>query len=361
MHAKLFRQLRLFNPLFPPMKLVPDISSSRAVPIFSRVFPFKLKYYAGLSSYCSLRNDQPAPRRFSTRPSRTRAGSSSEFRRVRNRGDVRASKSLIDDEAELSDWVGELGSDSFRGRLASEDDSDGDRGYNSGRSRDRSGDRGRESYAMKRRRSSRESDPDEFGESNERRTRAQNGSFSRNSRTSRRLGGGGGEFDASDGGWSSLQRRSRGSRGEKSNLKANSNSDSFMRKRAAGRNVEMEYNRNRDSSGLREGGNDLRKASRLMDDDDDVEDKEGSKFGIKDLISEEDSDSFQGTDNDDDFVKKNGTSSFGLDDEVGTKIPPRSSPEKSSSYLSETRHGKLHFSLLVLSIKFVADTGVILL
>lgn len=355
MHAKLLPQLRLFNPLFPPMKLVPDISSSRAVPIFSRVFPFKLKYYAGLSSYCSLRNDQPAPRRFSTRPFRTRVGSGSEFRRGRNRGEARASKSLIDDEAELSDWAGELGSDSFRGRLASEDDSDGDRGYNSGRSRDR----GRDSYAMKRRRSGRESDSDEFGKSNERRTRAQNGSFSRNSRTSRRLGGG--EFDASDGGWSSSQRRSRGSRGEKPNLKANSNSDSFMRKRATGRNVEMEYNRNRDSSGLREGGNGLRRALRLMDDDDDVEDEEGSKFGIKDLISEEDSDSFQGTDNDDDFVKKSGTSSFGLDEEVGAKIPPRSSPEKSSSYLSETRHGKLHFSLLVLSIKFVADTNVILL
>ncbi|KAF3439877.1 hypothetical protein FNV43_RR18155 [Rhamnella rubrinervis] len=370
------------------MKLGPSISSSRALPIFSRVFPFKLKY-VGLGSYCSLRNDQPTLRRFSTRPFRTRTTSGSEFKRGGNREEVRLSKSLIDDEAELSDWVGELRSDSFRGRFTSEDDSDGERGYKSRdrneggyrsrdrneggyRSRDRveggyrsgerdgggykSGDRdrggfksrdrdgGRESYPMKRRRS-KESGSDEFSESSRRRTQAP----SKNSRTNRRLGG---EFGNDDDKKLFSPGRSRGSGGEKSNLKLNSNSDSFMG-RKGGRNVEMGFDRNRDRNSLREGGMDSRKAVHFLDD----EDEEGSRFGIKDLISEEDSDSYEDTDNADNgiLVKKSESSLFGLDKEIGAKIPPRSLPEKSQSYLSDTRFDQ--FSISPLSLKGIKDAG----
>ncbi|XP_015888691.1 DEAD-box ATP-dependent RNA helicase 31 [Ziziphus jujuba] len=341
MPVRLLPQLRLFNPslpaLFPSMKLGPSISSSQATLMFSRIFPFKLKY-VGLASSCLMPNEQPGVRRFSARSFRARTGSGSEFKRGRDRGEARVSKSLIEDEAELSDWVGELRSDSFRGRLTSDDESEGDRDY---KSRNRG--RGRESYSTKRRR--RESDSDEFSELNRQRAQAPIGSFSKDSRMNRR-------FDSDDEDFSS-QRRSHGSRGENMNLKANSSSG-----KRSGKNVEMGlgYNRNRDSRNLREGGKDSRKGLRFMDDEDE-EGVEGSKFGIKDLISEEDSDSFEDTDNDEDgtVAKKTATSLFGLDEEVGTKDSQRSSPNKSDSYLSYTRFDQC--SVSPLSLKGIKDAG----
>ncbi|KAK9280288.1 hypothetical protein L1049_013976 [Liquidambar formosana] len=182
MLIKLPPPLRLFNPSlpltrFPTMKFGSSVQSSRPIPIFSRVFPFKVKYL-GLRFPVS-RTEQLGLRRFSTRPFRPR---NSEFSRGKERGEVRTSRSLIEDEDELSNWVGKLRPDSFRGRLTSEDDdSDVDRGPSRG-SRSRYGDRGgggrgREGVSSLKRR--RESDSDEFGESNRGSPR---NSFSRNSR-----------------------------------------------------------------------------------------------------------------------------------------------------------------------------------
>ncbi|CDY21554.1 BnaC09g47380D [Brassica napus] len=75
------------------------IYSFRAVPVISKALPSRLTCL-GLCSRVS----------FSTRP---------EFGR---RGEIRASKSLIEDEAELSDWVSDLRTSSVRGKFTSDED-----------------------------------------------------------------------------------------------------------------------------------------------------------------------------------------------------------------------------------------------
>lgn len=86
-------------------------------------------------------NDSPGHRCFSARPERSTSGFGSQDHR---RGDFNSSgtagqaKSLIEDEEELSDWVSDLGKDSFRSGLHSNDeDSDAERFKSvKGRSRD---------------------------------------------------------------------------------------------------------------------------------------------------------------------------------------------------------------------------------
>ncbi|KAM6600243.1 hypothetical protein CsatA_019852 [Cannabis sativa] len=357
MPVKLFHQFRLLNPALPvtcfsSMKLGTSISSSQTISSFSRIFPFKLKYRC-LGSYRVPLNHQLGMRKFSTRPIRSRASASgSEF--SRGRGDVRGSKSLIEDEAELSDWVSELKDDSFRGRLNSEDETDGgDRGRR-GRSRDVSsrgqfdgGDRGRrdrnrdigsrDSFAVKKRRE--ESDSDDANNSNRGRTRTPIGSRSRDSQMNRRLDtrGGGGSEEA-------FQRK-RSSSFQEGKVSSNS----FAGKRG-GRDMEFGYNRSEGSKGLRKDGKDSRKQVLLMDEDDD-EDEEGKRLGIGALLSEEDSD----IDEDDDDKESSG-SLFGLKKEASAKGSAASSTVKSdSSYLSETSFDK--FPVSPLSLKAIKDVG----
>ncbi|CBI40505.3 unnamed protein product, partial [Vitis vinifera] len=163
MPVKILPPFRFLNPCLPvsrfqSMNLKPANQYSRTLPIFGRVFPFKLKYL-GLAPPPS---HHFGPRRLSTRSSRPRPSSTSGFR-----GEVKVSKSLMEDEAELSDWVSGLKDDSFRTRF-NDDDSEGERG--TGRS-------GRDS--MKR---TREIESDEFGDFNRRRGRSSAESFSRSSR-----------------------------------------------------------------------------------------------------------------------------------------------------------------------------------
>ncbi|KAL6311559.1 hypothetical protein AAG906_025870 [Vitis piasezkii] len=139
------------------MNLKPANQYSRTLPIFGRVFPFKLKYL-GLAP--------PPSHHFGPRGSRLAHPDQDQVPHPDSE-EVKVSKSLMEDEAELSDWVSGLKDDSFRTRF-NDDDSEGERG--TGRS-------GRDS--MKR---TREIESDEFGDFNRRRGRSSAESFSRSSR-----------------------------------------------------------------------------------------------------------------------------------------------------------------------------------
>ena len=377
MPVKLFPQLRLLKPTLPvtgfPLTMKPGAwvqPSHRVIPVFSRVFPLRFRYSGGRALHL-LRNEngELGVRRFSTRHL------GKEVRRASS-----SSKSLIEDEAELSDWVSDLRTDSFRGQLTSEDEaSDVNRVRNRTRDRDSKG--GRESISMmnnNKRRRSKES----FDESN------------RNSRVSRRFGsalednegeGEGVSWRANGGFRSGNEMGRKGGREMDKGYERNRN---VMGRREVDKGYVRDRNVNRGSDGLRKGVKDSIKQLRWMDDDDDVNmrsrnvnrgteglrkgvnnlmkqdlikeprwtnDEDGEKLlpTIGDLLSEEDSDSQDEEDDDDDeLLKKSASSMFGLDDEVSARVLPRPSSSKSDtqSYLSETRYDlKVQFLLLVSS------------
>ncbi|GAV70822.1 DEAD domain-containing protein/Helicase_C domain-containing protein [Cephalotus follicularis] len=325
MPIKLIPPLRLLNTAlpvarFPSMNCGASIHSSRSLPIFSRVFHFKLKYLALTASSSRFNASQLAVRRLSTRSPRPRAGSSPEFSR---RGDGRASsKSLIDDEAELSDWIGELRSvDSFRGRREGESDSDGppnnrvgvrdrDRGR-FGRDRDRG-----ESFSMKRRR---ESGSGEFGESNDpRRTRNESDSFSR---TDSRFG----------------------------NKRFSEEKRFGSTRKNSGFQGEKQFDSPRKTGGFRgEKHDDVD----FSDDNDEEEEKGLVSGGFGDFLREEDGESDDLDDDDDDSVlRKKANSSLGFEKEASVIT----SVGKDDSYLSESRFDQCTVSPL--SLKAIKDAG----
>ncbi|OMO64293.1 hypothetical protein CCACVL1_21871 [Corchorus capsularis] len=412
MHIKLLPQLRLLSPSLPAarfasMKAGPYIRSNGSIPILGRALPFKHKFI-GLATRL---NGQTGIRSFSTRP---RLSSSSEVSH-KSRGEVRASKSLIEDEAELSDWVDELRTDSFRGRLTSDDEQrDADRARNRARSRDRERNRG----SVKR---SRENEFDSFRGSSRNGFRGNSGdSFSRNSRFSKRFVS---EFEEEDNdkdegesyprrkvhgvrresknvdSWKgernerglnsrNIGNRSRNERGLNSrNIGNGSRNERGLNSRNIGNGSRNERglnsrnigNGSRNERGLnsRNIGNGSRNVGRTSnfrkeDDDDasDFDDDDASDFveergrkdtGIWSSLSEEDSDinveeEEEDDDDDDDGVfRKNAVSALGLEMGVTNSVSPVSSPGKSDSYLSETRFDQ--FSLSPLSLKAIKDAG----
>ncbi|KAG9156692.1 hypothetical protein Leryth_006649 [Lithospermum erythrorhizon] len=111
------------------------IKSSRIIPIFSRVFPHKFRFLSNgsLSFAPKSRNinfNNSVVRGFSTR---RRSGLGSGHESV---------KSLVDDEADLSDWVSGLSSKDYaKTKLISDSDNDNDNGgfndgYGKGRDRE---------------------------------------------------------------------------------------------------------------------------------------------------------------------------------------------------------------------------------
>jgi hypothetical protein len=312
-----------------------------------------------------------------------RTGSDAEFG---SRREARAPKSLVEDEADLSDWVGALRTDSFRGKLTSDDEASEANRVRS-RTGGRGGEKGRDSFPMKRRR---EGDSGEFRDS----TRNHKDSFSKNSPTVRR-------FDNEEEGLS--RRRNNGSRGGYVNANVNSwtgkrggrgmgspavrrfdvGEEGFSRggnNGSRGGNVNamgkrggrdmgspavrrfgdeeegVSRTRNNGSRGGKRGGrdmgsgyarngvqgvNDSRKQPRWMDGDDDVDELRG---GIGDLLTEEDSDA-EDDDDDGELLKESASSLFGSDKGASesTRVAPRSSPAQSDSYLSETRYVKMGF------------------
>ncbi|KAI8544974.1 hypothetical protein RHMOL_Rhmol07G0007000 [Rhododendron molle] len=234
MPVKLLPHLRLLNqslPLsrFSTMKPAnPSLKhySSRVIPVFSRMFPHKLKYQS-LSTRLGLPTEYLGFRRFST------SGRSSSG------AEVRASKSLIDDEAELSDWVSGLRSNSFRTHdddsgSGSGRDRGGGRGRGSDRGRGRDERSGRDGARFSSFKRQRDGDSDDYSTSNRLTGRD---SYSREKT---RFGG---KFEGKDDGFVS-RRRDNGWQGEK---------DSTMSKRG-GRSSEFGYGRDRGGGGGRGNG-----------------------------------------------------------------------------------------------------------
>ncbi|XVF22390.1 hypothetical protein REPUB_Repub12eG0168300 [Reevesia pubescens] len=376
MPVKFLHQLRLLSPSLPVTRFS-SMKPGPTIPVLNRVFPFKLKFF-GLSPGF---NGQLSMRSLSTRPFRPRSGASFELTR-KNRGDVRASKSLIEDEAELSDWVGELRTDSFRGRLTSEDEElDADRARNRVRSRDRE----RDSGPVKRRR---ESEFDNFRESNRKGTRGSHSgdSFSRNSRFSKPFNSELKDEDNNDDGEEGelySRRRNSGS------SKRGNSGDPFSRNSRFSKRLDSELEDKREEESRRkprgvkredrnvdswkgkrnERGLDSRnvgnrsinlgkKSNFRQEEDDDAnvfKEERGRKTGgITSFLSEEDSD-INDVDDDDGVFRKNASSALGLDNDISQTGSPRSSPGKSESYLSETRFDQL--SLSPLSLKGIKDAG----
>ncbi|CAN6568307.1 unnamed protein product [Malus baccata var. baccata] len=372
MPVSLLPQLRLLSASlpaahFPPMKFAPSISSSRAVPILSRVFPVRLRYLG-------FRRSLQTERAFSNRAFRgSRTGSGSEVPRGYERRAGGASKSLIEDEAELGDWVSELKSDS-RG------EPEGRRGTVRERATDG------ESYPIKR--SRRDSDSGDFGDSRRREFRSPNqSSFSRNPGMSKRFDNNSGS-DRKERSFPPRNNRgnpnSNGDFGDSSRRRFPAQNDSFSRNAGASKRFDNKFqsdddqedrfhrrNNRGDSNSFSKGslsskvkaesftrnrgGRDSGKELRVMDD---TEEEEVKQFGvIGDFLSEEESDT--AASDDDGFGvlrEKNAASLFrGSDDEVSKKVLPKSSAGSSDSYLSESRFDQC--SVSPLSLKGIKDAG----
>ncbi|KAL9253560.1 DEAD-box ATP-dependent RNA helicase 31-like protein [Drosera capensis] len=97
----------------------PNPNSNRSGSILSRVFPFKF-HYMGLN-----------PKPYTTRPFRTRPDN-----------EKRVPKSLIEDEEELSNWVSELRTRSYKAGLVTDEEEEEERRGTKGRKRER--ERGKE-------------------------------------------------------------------------------------------------------------------------------------------------------------------------------------------------------------------------
>ncbi|MQM05796.1 hypothetical protein Taro_038609 [Colocasia esculenta] len=120
------------------------LGSTRSLSILSRAFPFKLKYSLLCPGQPSRLGDWCAGaggvRALSGRSAGGRGGRLRDSRRGDFRaGSVGQGRSLMEEEAELSDWVSELKTDSFRVGVGRESDDAG--GYGGGKTR--SGERGR--------------------------------------------------------------------------------------------------------------------------------------------------------------------------------------------------------------------------
>lgn len=351
------------------MKSNPSSKVTNVLPVFSRVFPHKLKYHSNSFRFPNLPSRQQSHpvrtlfgvRTFASASARERTGSFAA-------PEARASKSLIDDEAELSDWVSGLGSNSLR-KNRPQGDSDGDfdgGGRSSGFNRDRGNrGRGREDRGGKRRR---EVDFDEFDTS-----RKRSGGYNPVESFSRRKGRFDGELKSQDDkrpmsrsrnrlsgenefgrrkGGDSNGRFSRGLR-DSSDKFLESSRDSnnrFSRGSSHGRQSEgrrgqkngskIEHRRsNAFEQGSYDRGKGMRQGTALRsDEDDDVPEEEEEKgYGsFKDLIdSEEGSDEHDSQDDEDrevDFEKK--TACF---PSSSSDTSPSSSPGRTDSYLTETR------------------------
>ncbi|CAN4108404.1 unnamed protein product [Withania somnifera] len=359
----------------------------KVVPVFSRMFPHKLKYRS--IGFPILPAQQQELRRFSSRSGRAIPGSGRE---------VRVSKSLIEDEAELSDWVSGLRSDSsFRKTqmYSDSDDNEGDRGK-FGNRRNGGHERGE-----KRRR-----DDDDFSGPDRRsggpmRSNSRNAGRFGNEKGSRNEGGrsGGGrdrmEWSPKGGrlGSQSEGRRS-GSRDRMESFSKGGRFGNDMVRESGGRRsggrdpmesfprkgwrfgseiastADNRRGRSRVGSGYgrdmaaqggsgrlgrKEGAGMGRGSSMLLDEDDtdnedEEEEQENGYKGFRYLIaSEEESEEFV----EDDEVEDE--KMLSLEKEGSPRASRPSSPGKSDSHLTETRFDQ--FPLSPLSLKGVKDAG----
>ncbi|XAR62973.1 RNA helicase [Bertholletia excelsa] len=349
MPVQLLPHLRLLNNSlyvapFSTMKLFPHSRrSSGAIPAFSRIFSCKLKYQClswnlGTPAQDETLTQQLGVRPFSTRSGRPRAAS----------GEVRASRSLIEDEAELSDWVSGLRSDSFRARLYSGSDEDNESARGKGRStdtrrsRDERGGRNRISTVKRRR----DSDFDDYPMSNRQKGRDSFMSSSRKLRGTSRFAT---ESEEEDEGFAS--------RGRDNGRRRDMNSK--LSKRGA-RSSELRFGHDKAGNrhGELKGGENSLFRGKFLTSDEDIENGEEGEKGLtknfRDFMDEEDSEEGEDEDSDDGDMLKNARTSFAAGKETSEKITA-SSPGRSDSYLSETRFDQC--SVSPSSLKGIKDAG----
>ncbi|KAJ4883190.1 DEAD-box ATP-dependent RNA helicase 26 [Raphanus sativus] len=273
------------------------IYSFRSVPVISKaLLPSRLTCL-GLCSRVS----------FSTRP---------DFGTRVEGGEIRASKSLIEDEAELSDWVSDLRPSSVRGKYTSDEDDSAvvRRNVDGGGPR-----RGREGQSDRfgGSRRGKEGEVDRFGGSNRRRT---GGEPVRNKRFGDGEGGRNGRVQGRSSGESSTFR----GRNE--------------------RNVDSGFRRERGLEANKGGlGKQTRGLRREEKDSSDEDEKRVVLGGIDDLLSEDSSEEDDSGD-DEAFVGK-----------VVSDNPSTENAKTSDSYLSKTRFDQ--FPLSPLSLRAIKDAG----
>ncbi|KAK1425258.1 hypothetical protein QVD17_20606 [Tagetes erecta] len=293
------KHLRLLNSSF--MKTNRSLSTG----VFTRVFPHKLKYQSfnkpGLVNLMSAAQSQL---QFSSRAS--------------SRNEIRSGKSLIEDEAELSDWVSELKSDSFKKSRLYSDDDDDDR-YKGG---DKGGDKGGgKGLGFKRKRES-ESD----GYRKDSRGKGREFGNRENWNEKRRFGG-------------ELERR---------NDRGKGNREGFESLRKGKKGYE-------DRFGLKRGGGGSVSRGSVVISDEDDEGRKDTMSKFVELISDEDDDD----DDDDneiiDLDDGDGDDDDGMLQKPAAVKPPRVSPDGSESYLSEKRFDQCAVSPL--SLKAIKDAG----
>ncbi|KAF8026977.1 hypothetical protein BT93_E0026 [Corymbia citriodora subsp. variegata] len=313
--ARLLTHLRLLQPsslpLHSSMKLSRSLHSSQPAPVPCRPFPFRLRHAA---LFAFRPNGHLAARGLSSRSSLYSSGS-------------RASpKSLIEDEAELSDWVSGLGKDDLVGEVSS------------GRVRGRSS-ADEASFGVKRQRYG---DSDDFVGSDRRKGRRDaEGLDSRDSR--RRYGNELGDREE----FSSPRRRF------DDRSKSRSARSSTWKRGDRDSDLQLTRNSRGNANAIRKNAGPVDK---YKDEEEEVEEEREKFMGrIGDLISEEDSEE-DGTDDDiDKFVKKSTNSLFGEEKQAVVENSKRISQQSSDSYLSETRFDQC--SISPLSLKGIKDAG----
>lgn len=234
-------------------------------------------------------------------------------------------KSLIEDEAELSDWVSRLGKDDLVGEPSS------------GRVRGRSSAE-EDSFGAKRQR---HGQSDDFVGSGRRKgQRDVEGLDSRDSR--RRYGNELGEREK----FSSPRQRF----------------DDKSKSRSGRSSIWKRGDRDSDSRLVRNGrgnANAVRRNAGPLDKygegEEEEEEKQEFMGRIDDLISEEDSEEDGTDDDDEEFVKKSTNSLFGKEKQAAVENSKRVSQQSSDSYLSETRFDQC--SISPLSLKGIKDAG----
>ncbi|XP_068665801.1 DEAD-box ATP-dependent RNA helicase 31-like [Aristolochia californica] len=367
MHPQ-FVSLRILNSSvrsFPLVKMEPAFPSVRGGrSIFTRVFPFRLKYASLLSK--SQQAEDNSLRRFSTRTSESRSDYKSRPRRdfepPASRGPRRGafqsgslsargggSKSLIDDEAELSDWVSELKTDSLRISLASEDE---DSGRETVRERDRDSRVGREISAKRRR----DVDSGDYRNNSSRpNSRRSVGSLSTKSKT--RNDSFSDEFEdesdnSGDEEFDSRRRKQTGSRGGFSSNRGglSSNRGGFSSNRGGlssnrgGRASLAAARPGRGRGGdLERGRGSKRQTFPLLDSDDEEEDSDVSSADSED-DGDDGKDALRIPKFSRELVEENNTQAF-----------PRNLSAESDSYLSVTRFDECSISSL--SLKGIKEAG----
>ncbi|KAJ4957295.1 hypothetical protein NE237_014078 [Protea cynaroides] len=319
---------------------------SRGVALLSRILPFRLKY--------ALQNDQSNVRRYSKRSFSPRNSGTSSAPRAselsRNlgveRGDFQGgglggkggqAKSLVEDEAELSDWISELKPDSFSVGFTSESEDDIDTNRNRSSIRDNDRSRGRVLFSStKNQRGGRdgalsskrpiESDSDDFAVTNWRSSRTMTGS-----RSTRLIRSETKEYESEE---SSPRKKVREFRGAASS-----------EAKEGGRDSDSSFGKGRRDGNLQRGGRCSRPAVSMPEDED-----EDLRYSMEDLLCGEDNE-----DHDDEDLSKRTNSLPGLAKQVNVQPMPRITTAKTDSYLSQTRFDQCPLSPI--SLKGIKDAG----